>query len=148
MLTGLALMATGTLWLGQSATVTGWQQLLVPALLAGLAIPLYMGPVAFGTFTQIAPKVFSHAYQVKNIVRQLGLSSAIAVGTLVLEWRYAGHLDAGHAGIDWAARFLHGAPAGALHTAALAQACADAYTACGLLALALIPVVALQRVFR
>ena len=38
--------------------------------------------------------------------------------------------------------------ASALHAAALAQACADAYTACGLLALALIPVVALQRVFR
>lgn len=148
MLTGLALMAAGALWLGQSAAVTSWQQLLVPALLVGMAIPVYMGPVAFGTFTQIAPKVFSHAYQVKNIVRQLGLSSAIAVGTVMLEWRYAGHLDASHTGLDWAARFLHGTPAGAVHTAALAQACADAYTACGLLALALIPVVALQRVFR
>lgn len=148
MLSGLVLLATASLWLGQSAAVTDWQQIIIPTLLVGLAVPIYMGPVAFGTFTQIAPKVFSHAYQVKNIVRQLGLSSAIAVGTLVLEWRYAGHLDAGHASLDWAARLLHGAPASALHAAALAQACADAYTACGLLALALIPVVALQRVFR
>jgi hypothetical protein len=37
-----------------------------------------------GTFTELHAKVFSHGYQVKNIVRQLGLSSSVAVTTLAL----------------------------------------------------------------
>lgn len=83
MLAGLALFGLGSLML---ALTDGhaWQR-TVPAILAlGIAIPLFLGPVAFGTFAGLHAKVFSHGYQVKNIVRQLGLSSSVAIATLAL----------------------------------------------------------------
>lgn len=43
----------------------------MPVLLSGIAVAFFFGPVAFGTFTELPPKVFSHGYQVQNIVRQL-----------------------------------------------------------------------------
>lgn len=150
MLIGLALICVGNLWLGLSAGTGDWRSLILPALLTGLALPLYMGPVAFGTFVRIDPAVFSHAYQVKNIVRQLGLSSAITSGSVLLEWRYAAHRAPGSAPGEWTT-LLHDSLATASTSptsAALAQACADAFTAGGALAGAIFLVVAFQRAFR
>ncbi|NSL54573.1 MFS transporter [Uliginosibacterium aquaticum] len=84
MLGGLALYATGCLLLAMMELPRGWVELLPATLAIYLAIPWFLGPVAFGTFSGLEAKVFSHGYQVKNIVRQLGLSSSIALTTLLL----------------------------------------------------------------
>jgi len=150
MLVGLALISGGSLWLGHSAATGDWHALLLPAFLTSLALPLYMGPVAFGTFVRIEPAVFSHAYQVKNIVRQLGLSSAITSGTVLLEWRYAAHLAPDSTPGEWTTRLPDSltTPLASPTSPALALACADAFIACGVLAGGIFLVVALQRAFR
>lgn len=84
MMSGLALYAAGCLMLALMDPPAGWVGLLPATLLIYVAIPLFLGPVAFGTFSGLAARVFSHGYQVKNIVRQLGLSSSIALTTLLL----------------------------------------------------------------
>ncbi|WP_227816284.1 MFS transporter [Nitrogeniibacter aestuarii] len=85
MVAGLALYALGTLALMRpEAHPTGWD--LLPGVLAtGVAIPLFIGPVAFGTFSELHASVFSHAYQIKNVVRQFGLSSSVAMASLFLQ---------------------------------------------------------------
>lgn len=148
MLTGLALVALSCLGFGRWAGAGDWHLLLAPSLLVGLSIPFFVGPVAMGTFVHIAPSVFSHAYQVKNIIRQLGLSLAVTAGTLLLQWRYARHLDPQHPGLDWAAPLLHGQPGLPAHAAALALASGDVFNLCAAGVLILMGVVAVQRVFR
>lgn len=161
MLSGLLLLAVAVLLLASSGPAATAGKLVLPALLGGFALPLYMGPVAFGTFTAIPARVFSHAYQVKNIIRQLGLSSAMVVCTLLLQWRYGHHLPAGlnaaDSGLpgqpsqDWAAHLLQGQVAGVdlmHHSAALVAACADVFLGGLGLLLTLAVVVSLQRVLR
>jgi hypothetical protein len=84
MLTGLALYGFGCLLLAVVGGRSGWFSLLPAILAIYLAIPLFLGPVAAGTFTELHARAFSHGYQVKNIVRQLGLSSSVAVTTMAL----------------------------------------------------------------
>lgn len=83
MLTGLALFGVGCLMLA-CTDGQAWRSIILAILALGVAIPLFLGPVAFGTFAGLPAKVFSHGYQVKNIVRQLGLSASVAVTTLAL----------------------------------------------------------------
>lgn len=85
MLGGLALYGGGCLTLAVNAAQPGWPGLLPGALGIYLGIPLFLGPVAGGTFAALEARVFSHGYQVKNMVRQLGLSSSIALTTLALD---------------------------------------------------------------
>ena len=94
MLSGLALYAIACLGFSQAGRLSDWHLLLLPALICGIAIPCFIGPVAFGTFVELPPKVFSHGYQVKNIVRQLGISSSIALSTVALQFFYARRLAA------------------------------------------------------
>ena len=153
MLAGLALFALGSGWLavlaqqGSQRLLEGEAGLLWPMLLCGLAIPLYMGSVAFGTFSELPPKVFSHGYQVKNIVRQLGLSTSIALGTVLL---LRGYPPEAEATLPLEA-VIHGLlPEAALRAAAplMASASAGVFVA---LALATVPVAVLllvQRHFR
>lgn len=153
MLAGLALFALGSGWLavlaqqGSQRLLEGEAGLLWPMLLCGLAIPLYMGSVAFGTFSELPPKVFSHGYQVKNIVRQLGLSTSIALGTVLL---LRGYPPEAEATLPLEA-VIHGLlPEAALRAAAPLMAAASADVFAGL-ALATLPVAVLllvQRHFR
>jgi len=87
---------------------------------------------------------------VKNIVRQLGLSSAITSGTVLLEWRYAAHLAPDSTPGEWTTRLPDSltTPLASPTSPALALACADAFIACGVLAGGIFLVVALQRAFR
>jgi MFS family permease len=146
LLLGVLLFGGGCLWLGLAGGSANWQSLLWPMLLCAAAIPLYLGPVAFGTFAELAPKAFSHGYQVKNIVRQLGLSSSIAVSTVLLQQAY--ELPAGGVPLE---AVIHGLlPAAELTAQApvLAAACAAVFL---WLAAATLPVAVLllvQRVFR
>ncbi|BAL24353.1 MFS transporter [Azoarcus sp. KH32C] len=92
MLVGLAFCFLGWSLLALLDAGAGWTALLLPAALGAASSAFFFGPVAFGTFVEVDQKAFSHAYQVKNIVRQLGLSSAVAASAAILQWRFAERL--------------------------------------------------------
>lgn len=146
MLGGLGLYALACLAFSQVGRLADWPLLLLPALVCGVAVPFYIGPVAFGTFSELPACVFSHAYQVKNIVRQLGISSSIALSTAGLQHFYAAQPQG--AQTEWALA-LHGlgSQMGGLQ-APLTLAAAELFF---WLAIAVLPVAALvrlQRTFR
>lgn len=150
MLSGLALFAIGSLAFSQAGRLDDWHLLLLPALLCGIGIPLYLGPIAFGTFIELPARVFSHGYQVKNIVRQLGISSSVALSTAGLQFFYARQLtlqpEGMHPGWAQALHGLSGASAGLVSPLTLASSELFFWLAVGML-----PVVALvlmQRTFR
>ena len=150
MMTGLALYAIVCLAFSQARLLSDWHLLLVPVLLSGIAVAFFFGPVAFGTFTELPPKVFSHGYQVKNIVRQLGISSSIALSTMALQFFYARRLAALPEGFhpEWA-QALHGlSDASAGLVAPLTLACSDLFFVLALCALPVALLVMWQRTFR
>ncbi len=150
MLTGLALYAIACLSFSQAGRLTDWHLLLLPALICGIAIPCFIGPVAFGTFVDLPPKVFSHGYQVKNIVRQLGISSSIALSTVALQFFYARRLAVLPEGFhpDWAQALhgLSGANAGLVSPLTLASG--DVFFLLALSTLPMVLIVIGQRIFR
>lgn len=150
MLSGLGLYALACLAFSQAGRLADWPLLLLPALLCGIAIPCFIGPVAGGTFSELPARVFSHAYQVKNIVRQLGISSSIALSTVGLQHGYAEQLarQPDMPQTDWA-QALHGlaGQAGGLQAPLALAACEVFFW----MAVAILPVAALvrlQRTFR
>jgi len=86
MISGLCMYAWSNWMLSRVDASTSLYLVLLAFWSCGAALPLYIGPVAMGTFSGLPAKVFSHGYQVKNIVRQLGLSSSIAGATLALSF--------------------------------------------------------------
>jgi MFS transporter, DHA2 family, multidrug resistance protein len=86
MFAGLVIYAGSNWLLSRTVSTTPLCLLLASLWLCGAALPFYLGPVAMGTFSSLHAKVFSHGYQVKNIVRQLGLSSSIAGAMLALHF--------------------------------------------------------------
>jgi len=60
-------------------------------LLNGGFLSVFIAAVAQGTFQQVEPTAFSHAYLTKNIVRQIAISSAVALSTVFLQARNAVH---------------------------------------------------------
>ncbi len=82
-------------WLGafgwsmslQSEEVTmvrlGWTLLLLNTLF----MPFALGTAAAGTFRRVDEKVFSHAYQVKNTMREVANSVGISLATIVMQMR-------------------------------------------------------------
>lgn len=97
MLSGVLLQALACLLLSQvqgGGQGPGWSALALGlgTLLSGLSLPLFIGPVAQGTFVELHESVFSHGYQVKNIVRQLSLSFSVALLTWLLHQLAEGHL--------------------------------------------------------
>lgn len=153
MFCALLLYAAGNLILSQFGSRADWSDALLPVLMCGVAIPLFLGPVAFGTFSELPPKVFSHGYQVKNIVRQLGLSSSIAVATVALQLPYAGQAAASAAapGAVWE-QVWQSAPIISALASHLsnppATASSSVFLALALLMIPLALILRLQRVFR
>lgn len=148
MLCGLGLYGLACLLLGLTDRSADWHRLLLPVVLCGSAIPLFMGPVAFGTFAQLPARVFSHAYQVKNIVRQLGISSSIALSTVALQFFYGQQLLAQPAAGAPAWSKVLQVIAGNGLGSPLAMACSEVFL---LLALGVVPVALLvigQKTFR
>lgn len=85
---GLILFFAGCVMFSQTPKLYNWEWLMIAVFCCGLGTAIYMGPVAFGTFTEVREKAFSHSYQIKNIVRQLGFSTSIAMATAVLQIVY------------------------------------------------------------
>lgn len=132
MFCALLLYAAGNLLLSQVDSRAEWSDVLLPIFLCGAAMSFFLGPVAVATFSELAPQAFSHGYQVKNIVRQLGLSSGIAFVTLALQ--------------VW-----HNGPVGTLVNASgnpLAVASSNVFLALALFCVPLSVILLLQRVFR
>ena len=62
-------------------------------ILNGCFLVFFISPVAISTFSQVDSDHFGHAYQSKNIARQLALSLAVAFSTIFLQWRNALHFN-------------------------------------------------------
>ena len=147
MLSGVLLQALACLLLsqvqhaGQGVQGPAWSVLALGlgTVLSGLSLPLFIGPVAQGTFLELPPAVFSHGYQVKNIVRQLSLSFSVALLTGLLHQLGEGHL----AGLGGALQGL-----GAWLGTPVAQPVACVFLLLAFLSLPLALAVLLQRVFR
>ncbi|MTD33175.1 MFS transporter [Paludibacterium denitrificans] len=56
-------------------------------LLSGLFMPLVLGTAAAGTFRGVEEKVFTHAYQVKNAMREVANSMGLSWATIILQMR-------------------------------------------------------------
>ncbi|WP_169732525.1 MFS transporter [Derxia gummosa] len=145
MLVGLVLVGAGNLAIARTGT-EALPSMVCAGLLVGLALPLFMGPVALNTFIELPPEVLSHATQVKNVVRQLGLSSGIALATFSLHVFAGG--EGARAGMGgWIADALRGlAAAGGEADGLVAARLVFALLAVGVLPLGV--VVAGQRVIR
>ncbi|NDV12980.1 MFS transporter [Crenobacter sp. HX-7-9] len=142
MLSGVALFCAGSLTLALSDG-RDWDAIVPAIIVLGMAIPLFVGPVAFGTFSGLHAKVFSHGYQVKNIVRQLGLSSSVAMTTLMLHT-----LGQNPATTQWLAGWLIPLGAAGVGGVTLLLACKLVFAG---LAIGMLPLGALvmrQRIFR
>jgi MFS family permease len=60
-------------------------------VLNGGFVAIFIAAVAQGTFREIEETAFAHAYQTKNIIRQIAISSATAVSVVFLQARNALH---------------------------------------------------------
>jgi len=60
-------------------------------LLNGLFMPVLLGTAAFGTFRGVDDKVFSHAYQVKNAMREMANALGVSWATIILQMRTTLH---------------------------------------------------------
>jgi MFS transporter, DHA2 family, multidrug resistance protein len=86
----LMLAGFGILMSGLDGDVT---VLRIAAILVfnGAFLSCFIIAVAQGTFSQVDAPAFTHAYQTKNIVRQVSLSGAVALSTVFLQARNALH---------------------------------------------------------
>ncbi len=85
---GVILFFAGCIMFSQTPKLYNWEWLLIAVFACGLGTAIYMGPIAVITFADIKDETFSHSYQVKNIIRQLGFSTSIAMTTMVLQVVY------------------------------------------------------------
>lgn len=86
----IMLVAYGYLMSGLNAGAS-FARIVGILLLNGGFLSVFIAAVAQGTFQQVEPAAFSHAYQTKNIVRQVAISSAVALSTVFLQARNALH---------------------------------------------------------
>jgi MFS family permease len=87
----LLLAAFAWLMARQQPAGTGWPLLLAVFLLNGMFMPFLLGTAAASTFSQVEERVFSHAYQVKNAMREVANAVGLLLGTVMLQQRSALH---------------------------------------------------------
>lgn len=92
MLTGLAVLALYAQLMASLAPNVTWGHFALVMVVGGTFMSIFVDPVARNSFLDMTDeKSFSHAYQSKNILRELANSSAIALATLFLQSRNAVH---------------------------------------------------------
>ncbi|UTH74981.1 MFS transporter [Chromobacterium sp. IIBBL 290-4] len=84
------LAAYGWLMSGLEGNAERWRVAAI-LLLNGGFMSLFIMAVAQGTFRRIAPAAFGHAYQTKNIVRQVSVSAGVALASVFMQARNALH---------------------------------------------------------
>ncbi|SMF55743.1 Major Facilitator Superfamily protein [Pseudogulbenkiania subflava DSM 22618] len=87
----LLLAAFAGLMARQQPAATGWPLWLAVFLLNGVFMPFLLGTAAASTFSQVEERVFSHAYQVKNAMREVANAVGLLLGTGLLQQRSALH---------------------------------------------------------
>ncbi|MBI3144460.1 MAG: MFS transporter [Pseudogulbenkiania sp.] len=83
----LLLAAFAWLMSRQQPAGAWWPLLLAVFLLNGVFMPFLLGTAAASTFSKVEEKVFSHAYQVKNAMREVANAVGLSWGTLILQQR-------------------------------------------------------------
>ncbi len=69
------------------------QSLILPLLLLAAFSGAGQGTAGYNTFRNVNEEVFSHAYQFKNMLRELLNSSGISLATVLLQSRWAEHVQ-------------------------------------------------------
>ncbi|MFC3531852.1 MFS transporter [Vogesella facilis] len=89
---GALLLAAAALLLANITHASpGW---LLPAglfLLHSLFMPFFLGTTAAATFSQVDETVFSHAYQVKNAMREVANAVGLSWGVIIMQQRSMAH---------------------------------------------------------
>lgn len=87
------LLLAGFAWLMARQQPLGawWPLLLAVFLLNGVFMPFLLGTAAASTFSQVEERAFSHAYQVKNAMREVANAVGLLLGTLLLQQRSVLH---------------------------------------------------------
>ena len=89
-------------WMSRLAGDVDQASLFWPLLLhSGVFVALAQGTAALGTFQHVDERVFSEAYQVKNVLREVANASGVSLATVVLQMRTNLHYhrlaeDVGH----------------------------------------------------
>ena len=91
MMAGLVLLILYGLLSAGFSSQTPWELLALNALTGGIFMSFFMGPVARGAFQNMDARTFSHAYQTKNIIREIAGSTGITLATLFLQLRSSAH---------------------------------------------------------
>jgi len=91
MTTGCMMLAAYGFFMSRQSGVSNFWQIASILVLNGGFLSAFIISVAQGTFKDIEPDSFTHAYQIKNVVRQIALSSAISIRVLFLQERNALH---------------------------------------------------------
>lgn len=79
-------------WMSGFSEETSQTQIIWPLLLNnGVFLAVAQATAAFGTFRDVDEKVFSHAYQLKNVLREVASSSGISIATVLLQMRSTLH---------------------------------------------------------
>ena len=91
MMAGLVLLILYGLLSAGFSSQTPWELLALNALTGGVFMSFFMGPVARGAFQNMDARTFSHAYQTKNIIREIAGSTGITLATLFLQLRSSAH---------------------------------------------------------
>lgn len=94
LLAGALLLALAAALLVHSATGGGWQLAAGLLLFNGLFLPFFLGTTAAATFSHVDEQVFSHAYQVKNAMREVASALGLSWAVLILQQRSDAHLAA------------------------------------------------------
>lgn len=87
----LALLGFGWTSSLLSQEVTLWHIGLTLLLLNAVFMPFALGTAAAGTFRGINDKVFTHAYQVKNSMREVANATGLSLATLLIQMRSTLH---------------------------------------------------------
>ena len=87
----LALLCFGWIAGAMSQEVPLWQISLTMLLLNAFFMPFALGTAAAGTFRGVEDKVFTHAYQVKNSMREVANATGTSVATIMIQMRSSLH---------------------------------------------------------
>lgn len=88
----LAMLFSYGWWMSGLSAEVSQSQLFLPLLLYnGVFLAVAQGTAAFGTFRNVDEEVFSHAYQVKNVIREVANASGVSIATVILQMRSASH---------------------------------------------------------
>ncbi|BEV71675.1 hypothetical protein THUN1379_11570 [Paludibacterium sp. THUN1379] len=93
MVLGMLLLGAYGLLMSELNQDTGLGRLAAILLLNGGFMSVFIIAVAQGTFSAVEEGAFAHAYQTKNMLRQVALSSAVSLSTVFIQGRNALHFS-------------------------------------------------------